>query len=44
MNALAIDESIDTANYTIPYGIDVLDLNNPDHVIEWILAHAKVME
>ncbi|MDD2780536.1 MAG: molybdopterin-guanine dinucleotide biosynthesis protein MobB, partial [Sulfuricurvum sp.] len=44
MNALAIDESIDTAHYAIPEGIEILDLNNPDHVIEWILAHAKVME
>lgn len=44
MNALAIDESIDTAHYAIPEGIKILDLNNPDHVIEWILAHAKVME
>jgi molybdopterin-guanine dinucleotide biosynthesis adapter protein len=43
MNALAIDESIDPAHYTIPDGIDLLDLNNPDQVIEWILAHAKVV-
>jgi len=44
MNALAIDESIDTDHYAIPDGIEILDLNNPDHVIEWILAHAKVMK
>ena len=43
MNALAIDESIDPAHYSIPEGIDLLDLNNPDLVSEWILAHAKVI-
>lgn len=44
MNALAIDESINTAHYVIPEGIDLLDLNNPDQVIKWILANAKVMK
>lgn len=44
MNALAIDESINLNDYDLPGGIDVLDLNNPDQVIEWILTHAKVME
>ena len=41
MNALAIDESIDTNNYEMPKGVDVLDLNNPDEVISWILKNAK---
>ncbi len=44
MNALAIDESINIGDYTIPSNVDLLDLNNPDHVIEWILQHAKVLE
>ncbi|MFA6191848.1 MAG: molybdopterin-guanine dinucleotide biosynthesis protein B [Sulfurimonas sp.] len=41
MNALAVDGSIDIKNYHIPYGVDVLDLNNPDDVISWILKNAK---
>ena len=41
MNALAIDESIDTNNYEMPKGVDVLDLNDPDEVILWILKNAK---
>ncbi len=41
MDALAIDESIDTADYDLPSNIDVLDLNNPDDVISWIMQHAK---
>lgn len=44
MNALAIDESIHVSDYAIPSGIDVLDLNNPDMVIDWILNNAKVLE
>ncbi|MGB3962249.1 MAG: molybdopterin-guanine dinucleotide biosynthesis protein B [Sulfurimonas sp.] len=41
MDALAIDESIDTKLYALPEGIDILDLNNPDDVISWILKNAK---
>ena len=41
MNALAIDESIETADYDIPSDVDILDLNNPDDVISWILKNAK---
>ena len=41
MNALAIDNSININNYEIPKNIDVLDLNNPDEVISWILKNAK---
>ncbi|MBU1927823.1 molybdopterin-guanine dinucleotide biosynthesis protein B [bacterium] len=41
MNALAIDESINIKDYELPSGIDVLDLNNPDDVISWILKNAK---
>ena len=41
MNALAIDESVETNRYDIPQNIDILDLNNPDDVISWILKNAK---
>lgn len=44
MNALAIDDTIDISHYALPEGIDLLDLNDPDQVIEWILTHAKVLE
>lgn len=43
MNALAVDESIDLENYTLPEGVDVLDLNSEDDVITWILNNAKVV-
>jgi len=41
MDALAIDESVTVSEYDIPNGIDILDLNNPDNVISWILKNAK---
>ena len=41
MNALAIDDSIDTAAYDLPASVAVLDLNDPDNVIEWIMQNAK---
>jgi molybdopterin-guanine dinucleotide biosynthesis protein B len=41
MDALAIDESINIRDYELPSGIDILDLNNPDDVISWILKNAK---
>jgi molybdopterin-guanine dinucleotide biosynthesis protein B len=41
MNALAVDESVDLAAYTLPANVEVLDLNEPDNVIEWIMHHAK---
>jgi molybdopterin-guanine dinucleotide biosynthesis protein B len=41
MDALAIDESINTQETDIPHHIDVLDLNNPDHIITWIKNNAK---
>lgn len=41
MNALAIDESINTADYEIPTDVDILDLNNCEDVISWILKNAK---
>lgn len=39
--AIAIDETIDLTQYTIPEDIDILDLNNTAQIIEWINAHAK---
>ena len=39
--AIAIDDTINIANYTIPENIDILDLNNTDLIIKWINAHAK---
>ena len=41
MNALAIDNSVNADDYDMPGGIDILDLNNPDEVISWILKNAK---
>ncbi len=41
MNALAIDDSINTADYDIPDDVDILDLNNCEDVISWILKNAK---
>jgi molybdopterin-guanine dinucleotide biosynthesis protein B len=40
MDALAIDDSIDLISYDIPQNVAVLDLNDPDMVIEWILNNA----
>ena len=37
--AIAIDESIDLAEYVIPEHIDILDLNNTTQIIEWINTH-----
>jgi len=41
MDALAIDETVNTSDYDMPNGVDILDLNNPDEVISWILQNAK---
>ena len=39
--AIAIDHTIDLTKYTIPSNIDILDLNNPTQIIEWIDKNAK---
>lgn len=44
MNALAIDHTINISEYPLPQGVDLLDLNDPYEVIEWILKNAKVIE
>ncbi|MFT5661854.1 MAG: molybdopterin-guanine dinucleotide biosynthesis protein B [Sulfurimonas sp.] len=41
MDALAIDDSINISEYSLPNEVDILDLNNPDEVISWILENAK---
>lgn len=41
MNALAIDDSVDVKNSNIPENVDILDLNNTEQLIEWILKNAK---
>jgi molybdopterin-guanine dinucleotide biosynthesis protein B len=41
MNALAIDESINLNKYDLPKNVDILDLNNCDNIISWILKNAK---
>ena len=38
--AIAIDESIDITQYTIPEDIDILNLNNTAQIIEWIHKNA----
>lgn len=40
-DAIAIDESINLADYTIPSHIAILDLNNPEQVVAWIQKNAK---
>jgi len=39
--AIAIDDTINIGEYTIPKNITILDLNNTDQIIEWIHNHAK---
>ena len=41
MDALATDYSINTQNYDLSDDIDILDLNNINEVISWILNNAK---
>jgi len=41
MNALAIDKSINIAEYEIPKEVDMLDLNDAKKIIEWIFKNAK---
>ena len=41
MDALAIDDSINVKEYNLSKNIDILDLNNPDEIISWILKNAK---
>lgn len=43
MNALAIDNSIKPQEYALPEDVAILDLNDADAVIEWILTNAKAV-
>jgi molybdopterin-guanine dinucleotide biosynthesis protein B len=40
VQAIAIDESINLSDYTIPEHITVLDLNDTGAIIEWIDQHS----
>lgn len=41
MDALATDESIDMKQYEVPQSVSILNLNDCDEVITWILNNAK---
>lgn len=41
MDALATDESVNIEDYDIPKNVDILDINNCEDVISWILKNAK---
>ena len=41
--AIAVDDTVDLGAYTIPEGIDILDLNDTRAVIAWIQSHAKAV-
>jgi molybdopterin-guanine dinucleotide biosynthesis protein B len=41
--AIAIDHTIDPADYSIPSDIDILDLNDLDAILAWIENHAKAI-
>lgn len=40
-DAIAVDKSVPLENYAIPSTIALLDLNNPEQIVAWILEHAK---
>lgn len=42
-DALAIDGSVDVEAYDIPAHLDILDLNDPHAISEWILANAQTV-
>jgi len=41
MDALAVDDSVKLDNYELPKDVDILDLNNCENVIGWIMKNAK---
>lgn len=41
MDALATDDSLNLDNYDLPKNIDILNLNNCEDIISWILQNAK---
>lgn len=42
-SALAIDDSINLDDYTIPEHLDILDLNNPEQLADWIVKNGKTV-
>jgi len=40
-NALAIDDSINLDEYDLPKHLEILDLNDTQSIVEWILKNAK---
>ena len=40
-NALAIDDSINLDDYALPKHLEILDLNDTQSIVEWILKNAK---
>lgn len=41
MDALATDNSVNLDNYELPKDVDILDINNCEDIIGWILDNAK---
>ena len=41
--SIAVDDTVDLNRYTIPEGIDILDLNDTDQILGWIQTHAKAV-
>ena len=39
--AIAIDDSLDMKEYSVPKSIDILDLNSTQDIISWIKTNAK---
>lgn len=40
-DAIAVDESVTLSDYNIPQNIAILNLNNPEEIVSWILKNAK---
>ena len=40
-DAIAVDESVMLSDYDIPRNIAILNLNNPEEIVAWILKNAK---
>jgi molybdopterin-guanine dinucleotide biosynthesis protein B len=41
MDALATDDSVDLKEYDLLKNVDILDINNSEDIISWILKNAK---
>lgn len=39
--AIAVDDSVDTNDYSLPAALTILDLNNTQSIIDWIEKNAK---